>query len=260
MEPTWFEKIPLAMVFAGSLAIMLGALLAGRSTGRRREATEQDVSGPVGAAVGATTGLMAFLLAFTFGAAASRFDTRRNLLLDEVNAIGTCYLRAALLPEPHRSETRKLMRDYVRDRVEVPPDAQAIAGMMQRAETIHSGLWQHAVALAGGERPSPIDALFVSALNDVIDFHTKRATVALQFRIPNVIWNALFVITVLSMGALGYAFGLSGSRRFAAAVVLAVTLSSVLLLIADLDRPHQGLMAVSQQPMADLLRQMEADP
>jgi hypothetical protein len=40
------------------------------------------------------------LLAFTFGMAASRFDVRRGLVIDEANAIGTTYLRAGLLPEP----------------------------------------------------------------------------------------------------------------------------------------------------------------
>ena len=64
------------------------------------------IQAPVGAIVGAILGLLAFLLAFTFGMAASRFETRRELVLDEANAIGTTYLRAALLPEPHRVEVR----------------------------------------------------------------------------------------------------------------------------------------------------------
>jgi hypothetical protein len=45
--------------------------------------------------VGATFGL----LAFTFGLAATRFDTKRQVLLDEANAIGATYLRAGMLPE-----------------------------------------------------------------------------------------------------------------------------------------------------------------
>jgi len=48
--------------------------------------------------IAAILGLLAFRLAFTFGVAASRFDTRRELVLDEANAIGTTFLRAALLP------------------------------------------------------------------------------------------------------------------------------------------------------------------
>ena len=40
-----------------------------------------------------------------------------QLLLDEVNAIGTTYLRAGLLLEPHQSEIRTLLREYVDIRV-----------------------------------------------------------------------------------------------------------------------------------------------
>ena len=44
-------------------------------------------------------GLLAFILAFTFGAATSRFDDKKQLLLDEVNAIGTTFLRTDFLSE-----------------------------------------------------------------------------------------------------------------------------------------------------------------
>ncbi len=68
--------------------------------------------------IGGILGLLGFLLAFTFGLAASRFDTRRELLLNEVNAIGTCYLRAGLVPDYERVETRKLLQEYVHLRAE----------------------------------------------------------------------------------------------------------------------------------------------
>ena len=60
---------------------------------------EQEKEAPVGTMVGATLGLLAFILAFTFGLASSRFDNRRQLLLDEASALGTIYLRAGMLPE-----------------------------------------------------------------------------------------------------------------------------------------------------------------
>ena len=72
----------------------------------------------VGAVVGATLGLLAFLLAFTFGMAADRFENRRHALVDETNAIETGYLRAELLIEPHRSEVRKILREYVEERLQ----------------------------------------------------------------------------------------------------------------------------------------------
>src|SRR5438876_10839801 len=64
----------------------------------RRSRQEQGKEAPGGTMVGATLGLLAFILAFTFGLAATRFDTRRQVLLDEANASGTTYLRAVMLP------------------------------------------------------------------------------------------------------------------------------------------------------------------
>jgi hypothetical protein len=80
--------------------------------------------------VGATLGLLAFILAFTFGLAAARFDTRRQLLLDEANAIGTTYLRAGMLPE-RGQQVRDLLRHYVAARLEaVQPGKLAVRRSM----------------------------------------------------------------------------------------------------------------------------------
>src|SRR5262249_26920594 len=112
------DALPLWMLFIAStmasvLATECGYQL-GRAWGRR---TGKESEGPIGVMVAADLSLLAFLLAFTFGIAVSRHETRRQLLLDEANAIGTTYLRAAMLPESHRVEVRRLLRDYVDLRV-----------------------------------------------------------------------------------------------------------------------------------------------
>lgn len=67
----------------------------------------------VGAIVAATLALLAFLLAFVVGFAANIFNERRELVIDEANAIRTAYLRAGYLDEPYRTESRELLREYV---------------------------------------------------------------------------------------------------------------------------------------------------
>src|SRR5205085_8803080 len=84
----------------------------GYRLGHRIEGIEDEQDTPLDEMVVATLGLLAFLLAFTFGLAATRYDTRRQLLLDEANAAGTTYLRAAMLPEGG-AEIRSLLRQYV---------------------------------------------------------------------------------------------------------------------------------------------------
>jgi hypothetical protein len=94
------DIFPLWGLFAATVVAVLLSLEGGFRLGRwRHQRSEQEKEVSVSAMVGATLGLLAFLLAFTFGMVASRFEVRRQVLLDEVNAIGTAYLRAALLPD-----------------------------------------------------------------------------------------------------------------------------------------------------------------
>jgi hypothetical protein len=110
---TVLDALPLWGLFLVIVVLVLFSIEGGHRLGRyRRTRSEQEKDAPVGAMVGSTLGLLAFMLAFTFGMAASRFDTRKSLVLDEANAIGTTYLRAAMLPD-RRGEVRGLLRDYV---------------------------------------------------------------------------------------------------------------------------------------------------
>jgi hypothetical protein len=211
----------------------------------------------VGSIIGATLGLLAFILAFTFGVAASRFDTRKQLVLEESNAIGTTYLRADLLPEPHRAEIRNLLREYVDVRLPkggLTPENTAKA--VVRSEQLHNELWSQTASLGRINTASIVVGLFIQSLNDVIDLHSKRVTAGLYNRIPAIVWIVLCIVTVLAMTGIGYQIGLSGKRSLIAAFALVLTFSGVLMLIADLDRPQQGLVTVSQRAMVELQKQM----
>jgi hypothetical protein len=208
----------------------------------------------VGAIVGAILGLLAFLLAFTFGMAASRFERRRDLVLDEANAIGTTYLRAALVPEPQRTEIRTLLRDYVDVRLEGVESGNPVS-VLARSEELQGQLWARAVIVAE-KNPSPISGLFLQSLNEVIDLHAKRVTLGLRNRIPVPIWWALYFTAILAMVVVGYYEGLTSATRTLATLVLVATFSGVLGLLADLDRPQEGLIKVSQQALVDLRKSM----
>ena len=115
--------------------------------------------------VGTTIGLLAFLLAFTFGMAASRYDTRKQLVLQEADAIGTTYLRADFLQEPQRSNIRNLLREYAALRV------QGVGELMTKDAMAQSGALQGRAlgeGVAVGTR-SPnwiVGGLFIEALNE----------------------------------------------------------------------------------------------
>jgi hypothetical protein len=260
MEPSAFlDAFPIWAIFPITLGIGLLAVEAGRQIARLwRRYAKDKTEAPAPPIVAATLGLLAFLLAFTFGMAASRFEERKQAVLAEANAIQTSYLRAATLPEPMATDSRKLLRDYLDVRLSAlrPGEfQQAIA----KSEELHKQLWSQAVATAQKER-SQMTSLFMQSLNDVISLHEKRVIAAVHNRVPGAIWIGLYLLLVIAMAVMGYYEGTSGMIRSLAVFGMVVAFSSVFALIADLDRPGQGLLEVSQQAMLDVQRSMRAMP
>ena len=250
------DFLPLWSILPLSVAVaLLSVELGYRLASYRQLHSQEEKESPVSGMVGATLGLLAFMLAFTFGLAGSRHEDRRQVLLSEVNAIGTTYLRAAMLPEPMRTETQNLLREYVDVRLEAVQPGK-LDQALKKSEELHKRLWTQAVAVTEKDR-SDITALFVSSLNEVIDLHAKRVMAGLRSRVPAVIWIVLFVLAILAMVIMGYHSGLAHSRRSIAVIALVIGFSSVLYLIADLDRPGQGTLKVSQQSMIDLRQSMK---
>lgn len=251
------NDMPLWALFAIMVATILTSLTIGYRAGIVvRKRAEGEPEGPIGGVVGATLGLLAFMLAFTFGVATNRFDTRKQLLLDEVNALGTAAMRADLLPEPHRTECGRLLRQYVDARVLLTSDLSRLTETLQATEGFQAELWSHAVALARADMNSDIGALFVESINALVELHRSRTTVALQYRIPPVVWQFLLLLTILSMVAVGYQFGIAGRYSAAETLILALSFSLVVTLIADLDRSISGIVKVNQQPMLDLQQRL----
>ncbi len=258
MYPQPLDTVPLWVLFTAACALILLTVEGGYRLGRWRHARASDEKdAPVGAMVAAVLGLLAFMLAFTFSLAASRFEARRQAILEEANAIGTTYLRARLLPEPQRTEIAKLLRAYVNVRVHGVLDGK-IAEAVARSEQLHDQLWSQATAAAEKNPGSIMTGLFIQSLNEVIDLHAKRVLVGLRSRIPISIWGGLGALAVVGMASVGYQAGLSATRRSPAGLLLVLAFAGVLLMIADLDRPREGFLKVGQEAMTDLQRSMQS--
>lgn len=212
---------------------------------------EPESGGPLGAIVASTLGLLAFMLTFTFGFAASRFEERRQMVVEEANAIGTAYLRAGLLPVQQKVEVRSLLREYVDSRLELVRTGDA-ALALRRADELHRLLWSEAEA-AGKLAPESVSVgLFIDAINTTIDVHSKRVLIGLRSRLPIILWVALFLLTIFSMAGVGYQEALAKSRRSPATVVMVFSFLIVTMLIIDLDRPREGMITVSQESIVNL--------
>jgi hypothetical protein len=232
-----------AIVF---LAIEFGWRLGTRTDGH-------TASGNISALEQSILGLLALIVGFTFLMALTRFETRREAVLNEANAIGTTALRARLLPEPHRTESLKLLREYAQIRIDYIPTGKSFAELptvIDRSNEIQEALWQQVKGLSGRDNNMVPTGLFIQALNEMIDNQGKRLS-ALRNNIPSVVLLSLFAIAAIACGFAGYASGLDALRTRLPAFITAFLVCGVIFVILDLDRPNIGFITISQQPMID---------
>ncbi len=237
------------------MALLLIATEIGFRRGRAaRPAIEDPAKSHYWSLPAGVMGLLALLLAFTFSMSVTRYETRKELLVDEANAIGTTYLRSRMLPEPYRSEVAKLTADYVASRLRdygTALNEEKIAVEEFNCRHLQNQLWSQAMG-AAAKNPQPVPTgLFISSLNDVIDVAAKRDA-ARENHVPQPVLTFLFLVTILTMALLGYGCGLGNHRNIAATATVCLLISLVILVIMDLDRPRRGLITISQQPMLEL--------
>jgi hypothetical protein len=252
------DAVPILGVFLLIVTLLLVVFEAGFRVGHWwQQRTPDEKEGPTGMLVGSLLALMAFLLAVTMGMAADRFDSRRQLVLNEANAIGTTYLRAGYLPEPYATDSRELLRAYVPLRINTADRSQLEANFTRSIE-IQNELWTMAEEQARRTPDSEVLGLYIDSLNSMIDLHETRVTAIVYARVPETLLMLLVILAALTMGMVGYSAGLTRHRSVLTATTLVVVLAAVLTLVIDLDRPREGFLQVSQQPLIDLQQQIGA--
>ena len=260
----WLALAPLWVIGLAIFAGLIGSVLVAGVLRRRHkhgsarggtaaESSEQAIT------VTAVMGLLALLIAFTFSIALERFDTRRTNVLNEANAIGTTYLRAQLMEEPHRARVSKLLVAYTDTRVAL---ATAHRGPEQRAllaanDRLLVDLWTATVAAFPSMRPYSLSHSFVDTMNNLIDMDATRKA-GRQTHVPAVVFLALFLYLFVAAGVISYVVSAKRSRQ--TAWVLFMLLGLFLLLIIDIDRPTSGGIRESQEPMLQLQSFLKAQP
>jgi hypothetical protein len=253
-----FYNYSLLLVFSAGVGMVLLTSEIGWRLGKRNEGL--GVSGNISALEQSLLGLTALMVGFTFLMALTRFEARVEAVLNEANAISTTALRARLLPEPHRMETLKLLREYAQIRLDSIPTGKSMAelpSVINRSNQIQEELWQQAKALSTKNDNVVPTGLFIQTLNEMIDNQGKRLS-ALRNQIPDVVLLSLFTIAAVSCGFAGYASRLDRLRTRLPVAITAVLVSAVILVILDLDGPSVGFITISQQPMIDAVASLSA--
>ena len=256
------------IVFFFTFGLFLGMLFfleIGRRAGLRRLREDSGAAGEgVGAIDGAVFALLGLLLAFTFSGASSRFDTRRQLIVEETNDIGTAYLRIDLLPADAQPPLRENFRRYLDARLEVYRKLPDIAGAkesMTKADELQRQIWHQAVVASRSEgAPPSAPILLLPALNAMIDITTTR-TMATQMHPPAVVFVMLFGLALAASLLAG--FGMTGSkvRSWFHMLGFALAMAIAVYVILDVEYPRLGLIRVDafDQALVDLRESMNRD-
>lgn len=239
----------LSLGFGIAIGLFLVMLLLqdiGRRAGARRLRMDPDgARSGVGVVEGAVFGLVGLLIAFTFSGAAARLDARRQLVIDEANAIGTAYLRLDLLPTADQPAIREAFRRYVDSRLNVYrllPDVEAAKQELKASAALQAEIWTKSVLACSGEQGATARMLLLPALNQMIDVTTTRTTVALSMHPPDVIFVMLWSLMLASALIAGYGMAGSRSRSWTHMVVFAAGLAVTAYVILDLEYPRTGLI------------------
>jgi len=252
------DVIPLWILFPLGFLLILACCELGFRLGHNF--AKSEIAGAKESAsvtLGAVLGFLAFMLAFTFNTAATRFHERRDVVIEDATSIGTTYLRAKLVAEPEGSDIRNLLREYVDNRVG-QIDLENAGDRAAKAESLQVLIWDRA-KIAAERSPTPVMAVFLQSLNEMIDVHTKRVTIVLYHRISNWIWFSLFVLLVIGIGSLGYQNGLNSEVRSPTIIAATLSFAIILLVTIALDRPGAALFSVDQAAMDSVRREMQHD-
>jgi hypothetical protein len=201
--------------------------------------------------------LLALLLGFTFSMALSRYDERRNQVVQEANDIGTAWLRAGLYDSEAARQLQDTLHRYARTRVaeSLKGDTEgAYVDLQLEGVALRNRIWALTAEVTAPEPATPQAASLVAAVNAVLDTATRREA-AIEERIPGQVMGLLIVYSVISAALLGYVFGAYGSPHRITGLVLFMLLSMTLVLIIDLDRSQGGGVRVNQQPLRDVILQ-----
>lgn len=256
-----YQQSALLIAIALLGVMVFGAELGYRRGRRGRQAHNELTRTQIISIQATILGLLALLLGFTFAMALSRFEYRKQMVVQESNAIATAALRSLFLPTSRDDEVDELFGRYVEIRLEsvlrTGQGSQEREQLDLEVRQIHSRLWRITIEAEEADPGSIPLSLFTQAVNEAIDAKTKR-DIAVANHVPEGVLLFLLGFAVLAAVILGYGNGLAGRRIVSLTAAYCVIVVLVIVLIIDLDHPQHGLALTSQQSMIQLQEILDA--
>lgn len=256
MQWSWFEAwldgTPLIWLGVGAAVLMSAALGAGHALRTVLDKSEgpSPADNQESYVVSGILGLVALLMAFSLSLALDRFETRRDLVVQEANTIGTAYLRTQLLAEPQRGRLSGLLIAYLDNRIALARAQSTERDPLMRSnDKLLTDLWLATEDAFESIKGMPFSVGYLESINAVIDLDTSRKA-ARMARLPTELPAMILVFLLIACAVLGSV--LRGRRKTFLSLVLMLFLLLALMMIVDIDRPNSGFIMESQQPMEAL--------
>ena len=258
MVTYWLSSLSLIGVLLFVLSALGLAALAGHFLRRLTDPRQEKEHSQESYLIGSMLGFLALLMAFSFSMALDRHEERRHLVVQEANAIGTAYLRAQLLDEPHRARLSTLLIQYTDNRVALGTGKHSgLERQLAVNDRLLTTIWAAVVAARDSANAHGIATPILMTFNEVIDLDTERK-VARQVRVPPPVLLLLLGFMILTATVIG--FVLEEKRARLGASALFVLLSVYVSIIVDLNRPTSGSIRESQEAMLMLQGSLRAQP
>jgi len=236
------DAIYIAIFLFLAMAIILSV---GYNIGKKSEQAGPADSGVLGSMIG----LLALLLAFTFGMAGSRFETRKNNLIEEVNRIGTAILRSDIYPDTSRVAFRKDFERYLDARIlyfKSKRNDSIINSALAKSNAVEVKLWKRA-AFYGRKREYLVQSnMMLPALNSMFDI-ASTTNALFNSTIPETIVYLLLAFSTIISFYVGFNAGFKKQIDKIYLIGFCLLTSIVVYTIMDLDRPRRGIINIKNE-------------
>ena len=249
--------IPLLVFALGLIVLWLAAKTGAYLRQRRRNVDVAELQ-DLGLVVTAALTLLGLIIGFTFSMAVSRYDLRKTYEAEEANAIGTEYVRAGLLRTDDAAKLRELLRSYLDQRISfyTARNEPHLDQINASTAELQAHLWA-IVQAAAAAQPTPVVALAVSGMNDVLN--SQAYTQATWWnRIPRAAWGLMLAVAIGCNLLFGYNARRPTEEQTREFLILPLLVSIAFLLIAEMDTPRGGFIRLHPQNLEHLLRSLRA--
>ncbi len=195
---------------------------------------------------GSALGLLALLIGFTFSMALNRYELRRQLVVDEANAIGTAYLQLQLLQEPYKDQLSHLLVDYTTIRIQLfnPNNIYREAYFQKQSEELQLRIWDRLIQVFHKAPQYQLSG----QISKMIEVGGQRMA-AQKAHIPIIVLELLIFYALITAILQGFLQNTESKYHFITPALLQILITLVILLIIDLDMPRKGAITVTQVPI-----------